>query len=203
MSTIERYSFYKCIRLKSINIPSDINYIGEHAFGGCAIEKVVLPKSTEYYPNSFDKLTKIENLKVFISYSWEGDEHFAWVDSLANDLNKKAEVILDREELGPDSSKTAFLKEIQDANKVICIMTPTYKNKVEKGDGVLGGEEYPIIKDEIKNRKDISGKYIPILREGEPEQSIPVELSDPIFVDFRKDEEYNMKLKELLEVLNH
>ena len=200
LNSIERHSFDGCSNLTNINIPFNAEYIGEHAFDGCPIEKITLPISTNYNPNSFDKMTKIENLKVFISYSWDDEKHKAWVDRLANDLNKKADVILDREELGPGSSKSAFLKEIHDANKVICILTPEYMSKVKAGEGVLGREEYPIIKDEIENRKDISKKYIPILRKGTEKESIPVELSDPIFVDFRKDEEYHEKLDDLLKL---
>jgi len=186
---------------KFIDFPFHIDYIGEHAFDGCPIEKVILPKETKYYPNSFDKMTKIENLKVFISYSWDNEEHFAWVDKLANDLNKRGNVILDREELKAGDSKAAFINEIRDANKVICILTPEYKRKAETGDSVLGREEYPIIIKERENEKKNGikkSKFIPILRKGSEKESIPAELLDPIFVDFRNDEDYDNSIEKLL-----
>ena len=189
-----------------IYIPDELNYIGEHAFDGCPIEEVTLPKSAKYYTNSFDKKTKIENLKVFISYSWESEVPFAWIDKLANDLNKKVDVILDREELGPGNSKKAFFNEIPEAHKVICVLTPEYKGKSDNGVGVLGREEYPIIKNERENerKKGIkTSKYIPLLKKGKPEESIPNELSDIIFVDFRNDEDYDESLKKLLKIFNH
>ena len=111
-------------------------------------------------------------------------------------------VILDREELEAGDSKTAFINEIYDAYKVICILTPEYKRKAGTGEGVLGKEEYPVIRDDIKKIEDKSKKYIPILREGTEKESIPDELSDLIFVDFRNDGEYINSLNKLLEIFS-
>lgn len=201
VTDIGNYAFMGCIRLVRIVNLKSVVHIGEYAFAGCPISRVCLPKATKYEKNSFDKITVVVKSRIFISYSWGDEEHKAWVMKFASDLNKRVDVILDREELKAGDSKAAFINEIHDADKVICILTPEYKRKAETGEGELGKHEYPIIRNEIKNRKDISKKYIPLLRKGTDKESIPAELSDLIFADFRNDKDYETNLNELLETL--
>ena len=71
--------------------------IGNNAFYGCPIIRIYLSKATKYENYSLDKYTEVVKSRVFISYSWDDDEHKAWVKKLATDLNKYVYVIFSLE----------------------------------------------------------------------------------------------------------
>lgn len=194
---IEKNAFAGCSKLLGLLIPNTVTYIGEHAFEGCPIEKVALPKSAKYYPNSFDKRTKIENLKVFISYSWDNEEHKVWVEKLASDLNKSFHVFLDQWDMRAGSDLGYFAeKSISDSNYVLCILTPTYKKKCDNfGNGT--GYEAAIMKDEIR-RNNSKNKFIPVLRSGNWNESCPLFLMGNVGLDMRTDNQYEKILNLLL-----
>lgn len=76
-------------------------------------------------------------------------------------------------------------------------MTPNYKTKTDNlGGGV--GYEYSIISAEIFNNGIDTDKFIPLLRIGEKDTAIPVNLQGRLFVDMRVDSEFNQKFEELL-----
>ena len=139
-------------------------------------------------------------VRVAISYSWDSELHKEWVKKLAEDLESNGiDVILDQNYLSYGDELTTFMeKSISEAERVLCIMTPNYKEKTDKkGTGV--GYEYSIIKDEILRRLDIAkNKYIPILREGSIAESCPKRLSGYYIMEFKKENDYDKKLKELV-----
>ncbi len=59
VTSIGDRAFSGCKNLININIPNSVKTIGEQAFEGCPINEILIPESTEYYPNSFDKRTII------------------------------------------------------------------------------------------------------------------------------------------------
>lgn len=197
-------SFTGCYNLRKIDIPKSAQKIGEKAFWGCPIKSVNLPPKTIYKPDSFDEVTKVIKAKVAISYSWDSDEHKAWVRKLANDLHKKGVyVILDQWELKAGQLIPDYMeKSIQEAERVICIMTSNYKKKSDKLEGGVG-YEYSIIKREIYNNIN-SNKILPILREGSENESCPSSLSGRLYLDFRRDDSYenslNLLLREIFKV---
>lgn len=79
----------------------------------------------------------MENPKVFISYSWDSDEHKTWVLNLANTLVANGvDVTLDQYELQLGRNLTHFMERaVQDADKVILIMTKNFKLKAEDRKG--------------------------------------------------------------------
>ena len=136
---------------------------------------------------------------VFISYSWDNDEHKKWVEKLANDLQRfDIHVTFDRKSLDLGDGLKEFMYEgISNSERVICIMTPEYKRRAETCEGGVG-YEYSIIKDEI-SRGDISrNKYIPILRGGSKKVSFTKEFLDSAYLDFKNDNSYKKKLEELV-----
>ena len=185
--------------MKFIDIPLTVNYIGEHAFDGCLIEKVALAKETKRYPNSFDKMIKIENIKVFISYSWDDEKHKAWVEKLATDLNKYVYVILDKWDLRAGNDMAQFMEQsVSQSNKVLCILTPNYKQKCDNRKGGSGYES-SLISAEIV-RVNPPSKFIPILRSGDFVNSCPLSLSPKLGLDFSSNDSktYKKMLEKLL-----
>lgn len=137
---------------------------------------------------------------VFISYSWDSPEHEEWVLNLATKLMENGiDVILDKWDLGklgrllPNFMEQAISK----SKRVICVMTPNYKKKT---DGLEGGAgyEYSIITAEIFSHGINTSKFIPLLRNEDASASIPVALGGRKYINMQKDEEFDVKLEELL-----
>lgn len=132
---------------------------------------------------------------VFISYSWDSQEHSDWVLYLATKLiDNHVNVILDKWDLGPLGSPLPNFMEkaISKSNRVICVMTPNYKKKTEKSEGGVG-YEYSIITAEIFADGVNTSKFIPLIRQGAENESVPTALRGRKYVDMRKDVEFEDK----------
>lgn len=127
---------------------------------------------------SFDKDTP----RVFISYSWDSTDHKEWVRSLAEQLRKDGiDVYLDQDDLSLGDRLPLFMEEnIQAADYVVLVCTRKYK---EKADGRVGGAGYEgnIISGELFSLHN-EKKYIPIVRNGEPDDVMPVFLAGKLAV---------------------
>lgn len=137
---------------------------------------------------------------VFISYSWDTPEHEAWVLDLATKLMRNGvDVILDKWDLGKLGRLLPNFMEqsISKSQRVICIMTPNYKKKTDKLEGGVG-YEYSIITAEIFGNGINTSKFIPLIRSGADGEAIPTALSGRNYINMRKDEEFDVKMEELL-----
>lgn len=141
----------------------------------------------------------IENPTVFISYSWDDDEHTSWILNLAKRLfDNGVQVILDRYELKPGSNLMHFMEQsIPKADKVLLIFTPNYKRKAEGREGGVGFE-YSILNTELYRQIANNKKYIPVLKSGTFEDSIPSFIQQFIAVDMTNDALFESKLNDLL-----
>ncbi|NOT38080.1 MAG: toll/interleukin-1 receptor domain-containing protein [Saprospiraceae bacterium] len=138
------------------------------------------------------------NPKIFISYSWDNAEHKKWVEKLARVLMSNGILtILDQYELSLGDSLQHFMeKSIPDVDKVIIIMTPKYKAKAEERKGGVG-YEYSIISEELFSSQN-TNKFIPILREGEPQESVPIFLKSRLYLDMRSKINIYNDLKQII-----
>lgn len=86
-------------------------------------------------PSQFDDLVK-DHPVVFISYSWDSEDHKSWVRKLSDDLRTKYAVntLLDQYNRGGYDLIQFMNKGIEIADRVILIGTPAYKEKSEKYD---------------------------------------------------------------------
>ncbi len=135
---------------------------------------------------------------IFISYSHDNEEHKKWVKKFADDLELLGsfEVLLDQN-MPKGFSLTRFMEQgLVNADKVLVIGTPQYKQKSETGKGVAFEES--IISTELMQDID-NCKYYPILRAGTFETSFPVVLQGRGGDDLSDDTKYTDKLSEVVE----
>lgn len=161
------------------------------------IEKPIVNKQTV-----IQDMPQIDTPLVLISYAWEEEdvEYMKWVECFASDLRKNhINAQIDKyQPYGTDLVK--FMRDsIRTAQKVLCILTPKYKEKAESG---RGGAAYEggIISHEIYKNQD-TVKFIPVLRKGN------FEISTPDFIDGRKgfdcstNEKYQKELNYIIKTI--
>lgn len=167
------------------------------------IEKTV-EKEVSELATKFEKEEKvsssevIENPSVFISYSWDNEDHKNWVLNLAKRLIENGiEVILDRYELQGGKNIAHFMdRALESADKILVIFTPNYKLKADKREGGVG-YEYSILNNDIYKNIAGNSKYIPVLKSGTMETSVPAFIQQFIAIDMRDDAQYEQKVREI------
>lgn len=138
-------------------------------------------------------------VRVFISYSWDTEDHQKWVLALADRLRADGiEVILDQTHLTLGGRSPEFMeRSVRDSRFVLVICTETYKRKFDNREGGAGYEGH-IITGEIINEVG-KNKFIPVLRSGDWKTSMPTALSGVYGVNLRTDslDEYKKLVKHL------
>lgn len=135
---------------------------------------------------------------VFISYSWDSDEHIKRVSQMVNLLKKSGIQVVWDQDLALGKRIPSFMEEsLQKCGQVLFICTPNYKQKADGRDGGVGFETNVITGDLYRNHDDL--KYIPVLFEGDWDNSMPIWASGKLGADLRKDSmrEYNKLLDAL------
>ena len=123
--------------------------------------------------------------KVFISYSWESKEHSDWVNSLADKLLADGiEAIIDSYDVSPGDRLPEFMESsIKDSDYVIIICTEEYKRKANNREKGVGYESHIISAELYNNHND--RKFIPIIRQGDFNTSVPTYLDGKLAIDLR------------------
>lgn len=146
------------------------------------------------------------SVAVFISYSWEHDEqHKKWVRDLALRLiDTGVDVLLDQ--FVPMFDKQTPQKEINEwmiqcvnnSDKVIAVLTPTYRHKAENGLGGVGFEYNRLCAENGKFSEKLT-RYVGILRKGDRSTSLPKYLDNrPVFYMYNSqacDEEFPLLIR--------
>jgi hypothetical protein len=142
---------------------------------------------------------------VFISYSWDSDEHKTWVRELAERLvSNGVHVTLDQWDLQPGDSLTQFMEaQIAACDFVAVICTPTYARKSnERASGV--GYEQQIISGHLAAGVE-RRKFIPIVREGDmkagKDLAIPSHFLGILAIDMRGPDSTDRALEGLLRAI--
>jgi hypothetical protein len=139
--------------------------------------------------------------KVFISYSWDDDDHREWVRKFAIRLREDGiETILDRWHAVPGEQIPEFMERaVRESDFVLCICTPKYKDKSDQRGGGVGYEGDVMTGEVFINRNQ--RKFIPILCKGEWKHSAPSWLGGKYFIDLSSDPYSEKNYNDLLATL--
>ena len=136
---------------------------------------------------------------VFISYSWDSENHKGWVRALATRLRADGiDAILDQMHLLLGARSPEFMeRSVRESSCVLVICTEKYKQRFDNREGGAGYEGH-IITGEIVSEVG-KNKFIPVLRSGDWKCAMPTALSGTHGVDLRNDspEEYRRLVKRL------
>jgi CRISPR/Cas system CSM-associated protein Csm3 (group 7 of RAMP superfamily) len=154
---------------------------------------------TRGYGKCIVEFPDIENAGMsFLSYAWEDENHNEWVLNLADNLVRSGiSVIYDRYDLGFGDNFHVFMEDgIARAKKVLLIFTPQYKEKASLRHGGVG-YEYSLINGELYDTLAQNKKFLPILRKGDVNSSIPPLYKQYLFCDMRDDNSFDKNFKDL------
>jgi hypothetical protein len=143
-------------------------------------------------------------LRVFISYSWDSEQHKDWVRDFADALAANGiDIILDQYDLRPGEDRFQFMgTSVREADAVLCVCTPQYVAKANsRASGV--GVETSLITPQFYQRMSSAKQFIPIIRYSAAGSSTtPDYLSALLFIDFREDAQFPAQLESLLRHLH-
>ncbi len=138
-------------------------------------------------------------IKCFISYSWEEEEHNDWVRDLATNLQLNGiSTYLDQWDVYPGMDLTKYMETcIRESDYVLLICTPLFSQKANAGTGGVGYEK-TIVTGEFYEGIASPKKFVPILRKGIPQDSLPSYLKSKVYIDFRNEKLFASNLENLL-----
>ncbi|PUZ27277.1 SEFIR domain-containing protein [Chitinophaga costaii] len=152
-----------------------------------------------YAPPVNDKVDVPSDL-VFVTYSWEEQEHNEKVLSLTNNLLESGEnATMDKKEMQDETAlelKTMMLRSIQNASKVIVVLSQGYKKKAESEKGGVFFE-YRAILSEIDK---FPNKYILVSFEPFSDDLLPLGFANRTVLHIKDDASYISLLHKLQDV---
>ncbi len=142
-------------------------------------------------------------LKVFISYSHDGEDHEDWVLKLAERLRKNGvDALLDKWKLRLGSDLDEFMKQgLSKSKRVICICSKNYVVKSNIGEGGVGFEKNIMVASIAKRQRN-SRWIIPLIRDNK-DSDLPDFLKRKLAINFNNNVGYEEKYEELLRDLHN
>lgn len=140
----------------------------------------------------------MEHPTVFISYSWEDDEHKKWVKELTDSLlSDGIDVTVDQYDLSLGDRLPQFMEQsISNVDYVLIICTPTYKSKSDMRKGGVGYEGH-IISGELLTRGN-ERKFIPVISKGNTSNALPNFLAGKYAIELTDGKQYENNYKDLI-----
>jgi len=141
--------------------------------------------------------------RCFISYSWESKSHKDWVRYLAEQLQANGIFVhLDQWDIALGDDLPHYMEtSIRDSNYVLLVCTPSFAQKANSGKGGVGYEK-SIATGEIFEMSAPNTKYVPLIKSGSPEESLPSYLKSKAYEDFRDNGNFSENLENLLRHLH-
>ena len=143
---------------------------------------------------------------AFITYSWDDEEHKAWVKGFAERLRVDGvNVLLDIWEVALGGQLPEFMERaVADSDFVLAICTPGYRERSDERRGGVGYEGH-IITSEIAASGN-QEKFIPILRRGtwgdrEPSDAAATWIRGKLYIDLSGNPYSEEQYKSLVEAL--
>ena len=139
-----------------------------------------------------------EHPKVFISYSWEEDAHQQWVREFADRLLADGiDATIDQYDASLGDRLPHFMEQsITTADYVLIICTPLYKKKADNRKGGVGYEGH-IITEELYSKGN-ERKFIPVVRKGSFDASMPTFLAGKLGIDLTNPIHFENNYKDLI-----
>lgn len=137
-----------------------------------------------------------DEIVVFISYSWEDEQHNRKVEQFVNRLRESNIYVLYDRDMPLGERITDFMEMINRSEYVLFLCTPKYKEKADIG---LGGVKYEknIITAELYEKGN-ERKFIPILFSSTWQEALPIWAKGKLGVDYTKESD-----KEFDKLINH
>lgn len=137
--------------------------------------------------------------RVFISYSWDDEDHKSWVRMLATELQTNGvHVFLDQWDAHPGIDLPTYMESsVRDADHVLLICTPPFAMRANTVKGGVGYEKV-VVTGEIFGGASSPRKFVPLLRRGEHNEALPSYLKSRGFIDFRDEGLWAVKFEDLL-----
>jgi diguanylate cyclase (GGDEF)-like protein len=145
--------------------------------------------------------------RVFVSYSWDSEEHKLWVRKLCKKLRRDGlDARLDCWHNLQNKTIPDFMNsEIRAADRILIVCTPKYRKKVhamENGDSVSGsGWEAMLVTSGVFSSQHTLKKVLPILAAGRWSQAAPSWMSALEYVDLSNKAAFRRNYHVLLERL--
>lgn len=137
--------------------------------------------------------------KVFISYSWDNNQHEEWVMAFANELRQKGvDATIDKfiTQQGTMNLNRMMIESIKDSEFTIIVMTPNY---AERADEFIGGVglESQLLLNFIQNEPS---RIIPVLRSCSEmrTRAVPFYLKGFEYIDFSDSSNFEDRLNDIL-----
>ncbi|WP_432258274.1 TIR domain-containing protein [Cupriavidus sp. TMH.W2] len=141
----------------------------------------------------------MNKIKIFISYSWDNENHIGWVRKLADTLEEIEEIHVTWDGYDLDSlvDKNLFMESaVHDASLILIVATKNYKKKSDERSGGVGIETFLASAahwDGMLEKK--KSKLVVLKRE---EESTPRYLSGHFYIDFSDDQQYEKSVEKLI-----
>ncbi|MEB1490063.1 toll/interleukin-1 receptor domain-containing protein [Xanthomonas campestris pv. campestris] len=140
--------------------------------------------------------------KVFVSYSWDSQEHIDWVGRLVRDLRASGiDAISDRTHLRLGQNLPHFMEQTAACERVIVVCTENYMNRADERVGGVG-YEHLVTASELANDA-LSMKFIPVIRDPRDAVHMPANLRGRMYVDLSYGPRYNSNFQDLVRDLHN
>lgn len=143
-------------------------------------------------------------VKVFISYSWDSQEHKEWVEGLAKYLRVQhgIDATIDTWDLSGGQDLTMYMEaSIKSADRVLVIYTESAVNKAATRSGGIGYEHVIVTAEIMRNMGTF--KFIPIVRQTNRPYILPPQFENRLRYDLGNGPDFAAELEKLVkELLN-
>jgi len=146
-------------------------------------------------------MSEIGPPRVFVSYSHDSADHKRWVSELCTRLrNDGIDIILDQWDLSLGEDITKFMEVgLVSSDRVLLICTENYVRKADAGEGGVAYERMIVTAELIQNLG--TQKFIPIVRQGEGEHTLPAFMGARFYVNLGPgsdfEAQYDLLIREL------
>lgn len=139
--------------------------------------------------------------EAFLSYSWDDEDHIAWVTSLAEQLRGQGiDVVLDRFDTSLGSDMALFMEKSGDENsRVLAVVSDQYRIKSDDPAGGVGYERRIIAASVMADLN--SDRIVPVLRNN-TERKLPRYMGAAKYIDFTDNSKFEERFMELVHELH-